>query len=138
MYVTVVPQGVMTQAVGSDGQASLVLQSAVAQAFTVFVNGAMVGTGNELSHRDGTASITCQLNMQLAPGWQAGDVTLALLSTSLGIGNGGGVNNGATPDQFSSTGVKGITSQKPGSVKLNGQDLTQPPNGWTHLVGRSV
>ena len=109
------------------GAVTLSLASAVANAWTVFVNGVAVGGGAELSHADGTRRIAFPLNLTgVFPA--AAPVVLALLSTSLGIGNGGGVNNG------SSTGVKGITSGAPGSVTLGGVDLTSLAP-WTHVAG---
>lgn len=106
------------------GAVTLSLASAVAQAWTVFYNGVLVGEGFELSHADGSRRITFPINLTgaTAPG------VLTLLSTSLGIGNGGGINNG------SSTGVKGITSKAPGSVTLGGVDLTALAP-WTHVAG---
>ena len=48
-------------------------------------------------------------------------------------GVSGGVHNGNTSALFSSSGVKGITSQSPGSVMLGAQDLTA--RTWTHIAG---
>ena len=78
---------------------NLTLASATAQAWTVFANGEMVGTGWELSHRGGTASITVPVPLpSIRPplGQSAGATStlLVLVSTSLGIDNGGGVKNG--------------------------------------------
>jgi hypothetical protein len=58
---------------------------------------------------------------------------LSLVSESIGIDNGAGVNNGATPSTFSSSAYKGITSQKAESVVLGGQDITQ--GNWTMQSG---
>ena len=111
---------------------NLTLASAKAQAWTVFVNGKLVGGNYEVSHSSGTSEIVVAvpaLRLQRPPeGAAAGSSSLlVLVSTSLGIDNGGGVRDGV------STGVKGITSSEPGSVMLGSVDLTA--RTWTHIAG---
>lgn len=124
-------------AAASEGKVNITLASAKAQAWTVFIDGVVVGTGWELSHGGGTAVIAVQLNataMRSLVSAARGHTSvhaLALLSTSLGIDNGGGVHN--TNASMSSTGIKGITSTAPGSVMFGGVDLTT--RSWTHQVG---
>jgi len=71
-----------------------------------FVDGALAGAAWELSHGEGAATITLTLDLS---GARSG-LVLALLSSSLGIGNGAGVRNGT------SSGIKGITSAAPRAV----------------------
>lgn len=119
----------------SGDSVNLTLASARAQVWTVFANGKMVGSGSELSHHGGQATIAVPITTaDLLPAKTSGpsDTTvLALLSTSVGIDNGGGVNtvNGT----FSSTAIKGITQQSAKSVLLGSTDLTN--REWTHVVG---
>jgi hypothetical protein len=118
---------------GNAAAVTLKLASAVAQAWTVFANGELVGTGWELSHADGTRAIAVSVNLSTAAA-AGGGAVLALLSSSLGIGNGGGVHNGT------STGVKGITSTAPRSVVLGGSDAGKGVDltsaaPWTHVAG---
>jgi hypothetical protein len=135
LYAASLPPAALAAAIaasapfGGAANVSLSLASAVAQAWAVFADGALVGTGEELSHADGAARITFSLNLTAVAGAQA-PVALALLSSSLGIGNGGGVRNG------SSTGVKGITAGgAPRAVELGGVDLTAAAAPWTHVCG---
>jgi len=110
---------------------NLTLKSASAQAWTAFVNGNMVGTGWELSHSGRATTISVPIATEDFRMSADGTALLTLLSTSLGIDNGGGVkNNGSF---FSSTGVKGITSTAPGSVMFGTVDLTE--REWTHVAG---
>jgi hypothetical protein len=123
---------------------NLTIASAVAQAWTIFINGRMVGTGSDLSHRDGASSITCELDLSVAikpsiadPAVRGADrgantMVLTMLSTSLGVGNGGGVHN--TNTSISSTGVKGVTSSAPKSVMLGTTDITSA-HAWTQQAG---
>lgn len=143
-YITVLTAATLRQAVaGSGGQASHValrIASARAQAWTAFANGSMVGAGWETSHGGGDATITLNLDLSaFAAGGGSDGVVLALLSTSLGIDNGGGVNNGPTPDTFHSTAVKGVTSRAARAVLLGGVDITlggdAAGNGWTQVAG---
>jgi hypothetical protein len=133
----------------------LTLQTANANAWTVFADGRLVGSGWELGHhggtvhlghddcsKDGGKNITLDLSKlaQRTPessdgrggGSGGGGFLLTLLSSSVGIDNGGGIHNSNT--STSSTGVKGITSSAANSVVLGGVDLTsgQP---WVHQVG---
>merc|ERR1712080_812663 len=55
-----------------------------------------------------------------------------MMSTSVGIDNGGGIHNDKTI--FQSTGVKGVTSADPKSVMLGNVDLTKSQS-WLHMVG---
>jgi len=112
----------------SSSALNLTLLSAKAQAWAAFVNGELVGTGEELSHSGGSAELSLSLNVTSAALSAGGSLTLSLLSSSLGIDNGGGVHNG------SSTGVKGITSTAPRSVLLSGVDITSAAP-WTQVVG---
>ena len=102
----------------------------------------MVGSGWELGHHGGTVRlghadtdggkiIKSRKNITLDLSNTHGPFVLALLSTSVGIDNGGGISN--AHGEMQSTGVKGITSSAPGAVVLGATDLTQGP--WTHMVG---
>ena len=98
----------------------------------------MVGTAWELSHSGGAFELNCTLDMtgvfDVADDTADSDsVQLSLLSTSLGIHNGGGVQND-NGGVGQSTGIKGITSQKPRSVVLGDVDLTSASE-WTHISG---
>lgn len=84
IYVTVVPVEIAKKALAANGHITLI--SAVAQAWMVFINGQLVGTGSELSHDDGQATIVCPINTSAVELGSSGDMTLALVSTSLGIG----------------------------------------------------
>jgi hypothetical protein len=135
---TTTVNGIATDAVDATTYGTpttnLTLASAKAQAWSVFLDGALVGTGWELSHSGGSADITAMVNQSVIARAmkKGGSSLLVLLSSSLGIDNGGGVHNSNTSIQQSS-GVKGITSTKPGSVMLGGLDLTD--REWTHVAG---
>jgi len=140
LYATTVSAADVAAAVAAspDGAAAvpLTLASAAAQGWAAFADGALVGTVDELSHGQGTASLTMRLNLSRAAG-AGGPLVLALLSSSLGIGNGAGVSNGT------SSGVKGITSAAPRSVLLgkdgagaHAVDLTTAAP-WAHVCGAS-
>ena len=121
---------------GTDGGATVnvSLATANAQAWTAFANGKLIGTGSQLGHQGGVNTITFpvpSVALELPPGGQA--TLFVLMSTSLGIDNSNGVNNGNTSASFSSAAVKGITSQRPGSVMLGARDLTA--RTWTHIAG---
>ena len=105
---------------------NLTVVSTKAQAFTAFLGGKLIGTGWELSHSGGIVTITAQLNMTgyATPSSNASSQLLVLMSTSLGIHNGGGIQSG----------VKGITSSHAGSVMLGSTDITTSQS-WTHISG---
>ena len=76
-------------------------------------------------------------------GSSGGGLLLTLLSTSLGVTNGGGINN--TASQNASSGVKGIVASevlppavpgKTGAVMLGGVDLTT--GDWHHHAGKKT
>eukprot|EP01046_Picozoa_sp_COSAG06_P057785 COSAG06_NODE_11381_length_1519_cov_0.858451_1_plen_279_part_00 len=111
--------------------------SAVAAVARVY--GELVGTGWELGHhggafnlgrddctKDGGKNITLDLSSV-----QPGEFLLTLLSTSVGIDNGGHIDN--ANGALKSTGIKGITSTASTAVMLGGVDLTTGP--WVHVVG---
>ncbi len=130
-YVTPLAPGALAAAIAASSSAanvSLTLASARAQAWAAFVNGTLVGTGSELSHSGGRARLALALNLSALAGAAGGTSVLTLLSTSLGIDNGGGVSSGE------SSGVKGITSAAAGAVVLGGVDLTAAAP-WTHVCG---
>ena len=95
---------------GTDGGATatinITLATANAQAWTAFANGKLIGTGSELGHHGGTATITFPIpSASLQPGApdrldgasipaRAATTLLVLMSTSLGIDNGGIVDSG--------------------------------------------
>lgn len=110
----------------SAAAVNLTLETGKAQAWTVFVDGALSGTVWDLEHAEGTTRLALLLNLTAATASGA-PLVLALLSTSLGIGNGAGVNNGT------SNGVKGITSTARRAVTLGAVDLTA--RTWTHVAG---
>ena len=133
LYATSLSASTVSAAVaGSNGDATKVqvsLASAKAQGWAAFAAGALVGTVDELSHSGGAdiLKFTIDLSGINTKGGRGG--VIAFLSSSLGIDNGGGVHNG------SSTGVKGITSNVPGSITLGGVDITSNSNNWTHISG---
>jgi hypothetical protein len=136
LYATAVAPGALGAAIAASASAAnvtLALASARAQAWAVFLNGALVGTGSELSHGGGAARLALALNLSAyaagGGGGGGGAAALTLLSSSLGIDNGGGVSAGG-----GSSGVKGITSAAPGAVTLGGIDLTAAAP-WTHICG---
>ena len=120
----------------------------------IFANGILVGRGWELGHhggtmrlgrddctKDGGKNITLDLSKlrnSTATVDGEGGFLLTMLSTSVGIDNGGGIQNTDSETILSSTGVKGITSTAAGSVVLGGVDLTRTTAGgqpWVHQVG---
>ena len=124
---------------GNHSLVPQVLQTAYANAWTVFADGELVGTGWELGHhggafnlgrddctKDGGKNITLDLSSV-----QPGEFLLTLLSTSVGIDNGGHIDN--ANGAVKSTGIKGITSTASNAVMLGGVDLTTGP--WVHVVG---
>ena len=133
-YATPLAPGALAAAIAASASAAnvtLTLASARAQAWAVFLNGALVGTGSELSHSGGSARLALALNLSAhaaAAAAAAAPLALTLLSSSLGIDNGGGVSGGE------SSGVKGVTSAAPGAVALGGVDLTRAAP-WTHICG---
>jgi hypothetical protein len=119
-------------AAGSPGGAAAVtlsLASSAAQAWVCFADGRLVGAAADPSHSNGARTINVTLDLSAASSaCSSAPTTLALLSSSLGIGNGGGVQGGI------STGVKGITSDAARSVVLGGVDITAAAV-WTHVAG---
>jgi hypothetical protein len=163
LYSRVVTAKELSAAVAGSERGSsavpLVLQTANANAWTIFADGILVGSGWELGHhggkvhlgrddctKDGGKNITLDLS-KLRASTKTGDngnarglssFLLTMLSTSVGIDNGGGISNTDNETTLSSTGVKGITSTTTGSVVLGGIDLTRTTAGdqpWVHQVG---
>jgi hypothetical protein len=129
LYVANVSAAEVAAAVATSPSASavnLTLASGKAQAWTAFVNGALAGTAADLEHAEGSTRLWISLDLSAAA-TSGAPLVLALLSTSLGIGNGAGVSNGT------SNGVKGVTSTAPRSVTLGAVDLTA--RKWTHVAG---
>jgi hypothetical protein len=134
LYITTLSASALAAAIaGSPGGAASAVPlsfsaAAKANAWAVFANGALVGNGWELSHSGGSGSLSFPLNLTgvTAP------VALTLLSSSLGIDNGVGINNQGS--SFSTSMVKGVASQSARSVTLGGVDLTSAET-WTHVVG---
>lgn len=128
MYATHIPYGVVNAQLATNQPMYINISSAKAQAWTVFLDQEMVGTGWELSHTSGMATITANIDadaiqkvMSKKPIAEA--VYLMLMSTSMGIDNGGGLQDG----------LKGITSQDKGSVMFGTTDITN--STWTHICG---
>ena len=150
-----------TQQQASGGKAvPLTLLSGVGNAYTVFINGVKAAIGWESGHHGGTVLLghadvsrfncpfladesptavpadKCPGNITLDLSSHKGPMLLSLLSTSLGVTNGGGVNN--THAGQSSSGVKGIVASAAaakgtGAVVLGGVDLTT--GEWHHHAG---
>jgi hypothetical protein len=132
LYVTQLPAAALAAAfAASPSPAAVVLSiaSSAAQAWSCFADGRLVGVAADLSHGNSVRTINATLNLTaVAAAASPNATTLALVSSSLGIGNGGGVQAGV------STGVKGITSAAARSVVLGGVDITSTAE-WAHVVG---
>lgn len=128
LYATQLPAAALAAATAASSSAAAVtlsLASSAANAWSVFADGRLVGAAADLSHANGARTINVTLNLSLSEGPMT---TLALVSSSLGIGNGGGVQAGV------STGVKGITSAAARAVVLGGVDITAAAP-WCHVAG---
>jgi hypothetical protein len=133
VYVTTLSAATLGAAIaGSPGGAGAVslafASSAKAQAWVVFANGAMVGNGWETSHSGGAGKLSFPVNLTGV----AAPVAFTLLSSSLGIDNGVGVDNKG--GSYSTSMLKGVASQAAGSLLLGGVDITAAAD-WTHIVG---
>ena len=145
MYSRVVTKAEADALIGSHDQAAvpMTLQSAVANAWTIFADGKMVGSGWELGHHGGAVHLGVDdasrfggknISVDLSA-VSSSSFLLTMMSTSVGIDNGGGIG---IPDSgqtipVHSTGIKGIVTTRPGAVVLGETDLTRGP--WTHRVG---
>ena len=130
LYVTQLSASALAAAVAaspSSAAVALSIASSAAQAWSCFADGRLVGVAADLSHGNSVRTINVTLNLTAATA-APNATTLALVSSSLGIGNGGGVQAGV------STGVKGITSAAARSVLLGGVDITSAAE-WVHVVG---
>ena len=141
LYETQLTAAALAAAVAASPSAAAVtlsLASSAAQAWSCFADGRLVGTAADISHGNSVRTINVTLNLSGAAaavaaakpsaGERAAAITLALVSSSLGIGNGGGVQAGV------STGVKGVTSASARAVVLGGVDITAAAP-WVHVAG---
>ena len=137
-YVTqlsaaLVERALAAAAADGSGSSALVVTSAKSTALSAFVvgGGAAPVSAYEVSEDSGGFTFTLALpSAALRRASAAGAaVTLAILSESLGIHKFSSINNGPTPDSFSTSAIKGIT----GKISFAGADITR--NQWTSQSG---
>ena len=114
----------------SGGAVTLSVGSSKATALSAYIvgGGAPPVSAYEVSEASGTYTFDISLPAASLRG-AAAPATLIIFSESLGIDKFSSINNGATPDTFQTSAVKGIT----GKVVLGGVDITS--GGWTAQAG---
>ena len=102
----------------------LTIGGRISNAYSIFVNGGLVGTTYDATHSYGSKAYSIDLDAAAFGGQTEDQSTwsLAILSTSIGM------HSHVTSRALD---FKGIT----GSVALGGTDITRPAGGWSHVVG---